>query len=42
MNLENYVFTLNKCLVIGQNLVKKKVSVVSHFKPSSWRLEGVN
>ena len=34
MNLENCAFTLNRCLVIGQNPVTRKVSVVSHFKPS--------
>ena len=34
MNLENCVFTLNICLVIGQNPVIRKVNVVSHFKPS--------
>ena len=35
MNLESCPFTLNMYLVIGQNLVTRKVSVVSHFKPSS-------
>ena len=34
MNLESYVFTLNRCLVIGQNPVTRTVSAVSHFKPS--------
>ena len=34
MNLESCTFTLNRCLVIGQNPVTKTVSVVSHFKPS--------
>ena len=33
MKLERFAFTLNKCLVIGQNLVTRTVSVVSHFKP---------
>ena len=33
MSLESCAFTLNRCLVIGQNLVRRKVSVVSHFKP---------
>ena len=41
MNLESCAFTLNKCLVIRQNPVTRKVSVVSHFKPSG-RFEGVN
>ena len=35
MNLESWAFTLNRCLVIEQNPVTRKVSVVSHFKPSS-------
>ena len=34
MNLKSCTFTLNMCLVIGQNPVTRKVSVVSHFKPS--------
>ena len=34
MSLESCVFTLNRCLITGQNLVRRKVSVVSHFKPS--------
>ena len=35
MNLEGCAFTLNMCLVIGQkNPVTRKVSAVSHFKPS--------
>ena len=34
MNLESYAFTLNMCLVIGQNPVTRSVSVVSNFKPS--------
>ena len=33
MNLESYAFTLNRCLVIGQNPVTKTISVVSQFKP---------
>ena len=34
MNLENCEFTLNKCLIIGQNPVTMTVSAVSHFKSS--------
>ena len=34
MNLESCAFILNRCLVIGQNPVTRKVSVVSHFKHS--------
>ena len=34
MNLESCLFTLNKCLVIRQNPITMKVSIVSHFKPS--------
>ena len=34
MNLESYAFTINMCLIIGQNLVTKTISVVSHFKSS--------
>ena len=30
MNLESCAFTLNRCLVIEQNPVTRKVSVVSH------------
>ena len=28
MNLESCVFTLNRCLVIGQNPITRKVSIV--------------
>ena len=42
INLESCVFTLNMYLIIGQNPVTKKVSIVSHFKPSDLRLKGVN
>ena len=42
MNLESCTFTLNRCLVIGQNPVTRKVSVVSHFKPLGLRIKGVN
>ena len=34
MNLESYIFTLNKCLVIGKNPVtKRKIYVFLHFEP---------
>ena len=39
MNLESCTFTLNMCLVIGQNPVTRKVSVISNFKPSVWRID---
>ena len=32
MNLESCTFILNMCLVIGQNLGTRKVSVISHFR----------
>ena len=31
MNLKSCVFFFNKCLVIGQNPITKKVCVVLHF-----------
>ena len=35
MNLESCAFTFNRCLVIGQHPVTRKVSVFSHFKPQA-------
>ena len=37
MNLKSCAFILNKCLVIGQNPVTRKVCIVLHFNPSSLR-----
>ena len=39
MNLESCAFTLNKCLVIGQNLIIKKIYVFSHLEPLNLRCE---
>ena len=34
MNLESYVFTLNRCLVIGENPVTRKERFVSFLTSS--------
>ena len=39
MNLESCTFTLNMCLVIGQNPVTRNVYVFSHFEPSDLSCE---
>ena len=39
MNLESYAFTLNRCLVIGENPITRNVYVFSHFEPSGLRCE---
>ena len=39
MNLESCAYTLNICLVIGQNPVTRKIYLFSHFEPTGLKCE---